>query len=884
MKLKKLVSLGLCICMLTPLMLSLENTTSVNAANENVSVTENISITETELAEGEILGIDDLPEAVEVKDSDKYGHIKRLYDEEDDLQSLVFGNSDGSETKYLYEYPVKYEDEEGEIKDISMDIEASDKNDGSYVTQDNSIITTFGEDISKGICLDFENISVKMEPVGFKSKKAKLSDDGKKIEYSINNNISIEYSLTYTGVKEDIVVKKYTGQTEFEFYLYTGGLELFKNNEQYYLRDALGEIKVNIGDVIIFTADERNNAMGEMKYEIIEENSKYKVTICVDKDYLKDPKTVYPIKIDPTIEINYNSGSKAIEDVTINSLAGSDGSSGSLYVGKRSGFGISRTLLKFPGLNLSGKKSIDIRSANVQIRDLLCESTPVIVYCSAFTGNEWSESTANWSNVSPGNIGMSLSSRTISYAEGVKQSVAHRYSFDITSYVKAITENRFSQSKGVMFRTSATDEASGAFKTFASFNRSSYQPSVVVTYVVPNTKTWTNVNAQGGQFTGNDLCCAFTVASTGTYLIQTAQYAESSLIDTKVYLYSSTGTLISSGDNPVGENKANLNLCGGIETNLTVGNTYYLYIVKYNLVVEGTNLRRVSGEVTTGIDCHLAIYKKGELGNNAFKYNFMRDYIKVGAGGADINCYGYALDIKTNYWPWGINSGTLLQVDSVMDNLGYVRTKVYTANCVVVYGKLDKDQIDHFAKVTNGIVTSKNGGLEVFKHSNYDAYYWTSVCGEPKAFYVKKTGTNVKAVNSLLSGNTLKLDSIQMKMDTNVFENLNYDYKCMVYDIIKSLELKENVYAHFDSPEDNWDEYMRLSKLGPEAIPYILCYVKESTSNGNMEGFLVACANYMLGFDTMKGSFDENGEFCNEELAYTPKWYAKQLWKYVGLE
>lgn len=37
-----------------------------------------------------------------------------------------------------------------------------------------------------------------------------------------------------------------------------------------------------------------------------------------DAEYLADPATVYPIRIDPTIEIKYsNNGAGAVEDITI---------------------------------------------------------------------------------------------------------------------------------------------------------------------------------------------------------------------------------------------------------------------------------------------------------------------------------------------------------------------------------------------------------------------------------------------------------------------------------------------------------------------------------------------------------------------------------------
>ena len=100
-------------------------------------------------------------------------------------------------------------------------------------------------------------------------------------------------------------------------------------------------------------------------------------------DYLKDTKTVYPIKIDPTIEISYSgNGAGAIEDATINSTAGSSGTSGSLFIGKRENYGISRVLMKFPSLNMNDVySSSDIVSATVTVRDLMCESTAMNIYC-----------------------------------------------------------------------------------------------------------------------------------------------------------------------------------------------------------------------------------------------------------------------------------------------------------------------------------------------------------------------------------------------------------------------------------------------------------------------------------------------------------------------
>lgn len=204
-----------------------------------------------------------------------------------------------------------------------------------------------------------------------------------------------------------------------------------------------------------------------------------------------DDKTTYPIRIDPTIEISSSSGSSAIQDVTINSLDGSDGSSGSLYVGYRPNYGISRVLMKFPGLNLLSIADSDpISNATVYIRDLMCQATSMPMNAYAFTGSTWSESTANWSNTSPNSFASSGSGTVnVSYDNGASKSPIHTYGFNITSVVRGWKNGTYSQGKGIIFKTVGMLE-NGSYnvsKTFASFNRSSYKPSLKVTYTNTNT-------------------------------------------------------------------------------------------------------------------------------------------------------------------------------------------------------------------------------------------------------------------------------------------------------------------------------------------------------------------------------------------------------------
>ncbi len=432
-----------------------------------------------------------LPDIIPTSEAEEKGYVGRDTESETDLNTFVFKNADGTNTLRLFDHPVKYVDENGVTKDISLELKR--ESNGSFVSTDHEISTTFSKNLSDGIELEYEDISIKLFPQTSTAKStlstttmpiASVSSDNKSVSYPIDTKTSYEYELTYAGFKEDIVVSEYTGVTEYNFILQTNGLTLTKIQESYFLTDEKGEIKANIGDIIVFTADERNNTMGSMTYQTVKANEIYAMTIHLDADYLSDPDTKYPIRIDPTIEINYDSnGAGAIQDVTINSLDPDDssGDSGALYVGLRNTYGISRVLMRFPNLSLSSISSASaITAATVELRDVLCPETATTVTCHPFTGNSWTDSNATWNTVSPNSYGTQMSSNAVSYSNGVNLSTAHRYSFNILAAVKGWKNGTYTQSKGLIFKSNAETTTKNA--TFASYNRSANKPSLSITY------------------------------------------------------------------------------------------------------------------------------------------------------------------------------------------------------------------------------------------------------------------------------------------------------------------------------------------------------------------------------------------------------------------
>lgn len=447
----------------------------------------------------------EIPDAVVTDNNCEYAHIRRAYEDEgDSLHTVVFENADSTKTMYLFDYPIKYKNSNGDIVDISLEINHGSK-EGRFESQRHSFQASFSKNSAEGVMLTKDDFSITLVPLanssikGTELQSAAIQKDKKTISYYYDSKTDIEYSLTYAGIKEDIVVKEYTGQTEYSFKLFTKGLTLQKRGDNFCLVDTFNQVRAYVGDIIIFTSDEKNNTFGRLTFETIKARQEYIMTIHIDKNFLMDQNTVYPIRIDPTIEINYNNnGSGAIQDVTLNSNYISNTASTALSIGRRSNtFGISRALLKFPGLNLEAIPSAErVTDAYVEIRDLMCESEALNIQCHLFKGNSWNENTVSWENVDANNFHSAvLSQNSISYSNGTKQSTPHRYRFNITSAVqnwkKADVssnpmENWGSKNKGIIFKAENNIESgtTSKYKTIASYNNTAYRPSLVVTYSV----------------------------------------------------------------------------------------------------------------------------------------------------------------------------------------------------------------------------------------------------------------------------------------------------------------------------------------------------------------------------------------------------------------
>ena len=111
--------------------------------------------------EESILTKEELPAYIDYSGAVAAKHVERLESEEE-LDTLVFRNQDGTYTTYLFDLPIKYVAENGSVqeKDISL-VQSST----AYEVASNDIDVTLPFDVSEGIQVSYGTQNVTLLPV-----------------------------------------------------------------------------------------------------------------------------------------------------------------------------------------------------------------------------------------------------------------------------------------------------------------------------------------------------------------------------------------------------------------------------------------------------------------------------------------------------------------------------------------------------------------------------------------------------------------------------------------------------------------------------------------------------------------------------------------------
>lgn len=123
-------------------------------------------------------------------------HIKRLNAEED-LNSYVFLNEDGSKTVYIFGENLKYLNSNGEIKE--KDISLIKRCDG-FGIKENNYDVLFPDDLSKGITVFFDDCWIKFSIMGVEActRNGALQDNS--INYKLDAGMDLNIYPTLSGI------------------------------------------------------------------------------------------------------------------------------------------------------------------------------------------------------------------------------------------------------------------------------------------------------------------------------------------------------------------------------------------------------------------------------------------------------------------------------------------------------------------------------------------------------------------------------------------------------------------------------------------------------------------------------------------------------------
>ena len=367
---KALVSLALIVSMLLPLLPNLPQATATDltaAPTQEAAVLPDKNPVYQLDASCKLLSYVD--EAVFTEGN----HIARLPSEET-LSTYAFLNSDGTKTVYYMNEPVKFIDSDGKVVEKDIALTAAT---GGYTTTRNNISLALPSDPAKGIRLTYEGKYITLTPQGGTLRTATQATDST-VTYPnfFGTGMSLVYTPTLSGVKEDIVLQSYTGVNSFTFTLNTNGLNMYQSNGRYFLAESkLSTQRFELGDVVAFDARGRFS-VGTMTVTTVMPGQAYRITITTDEDFLTDPETVYPVAIDPTISVTDTATTVgAIEDITLYSGTPNANCNWTyLHCGYYSStYKIARTLFRLTGLTsdstYQSMSANDIVSATFRVKE-----------------------------------------------------------------------------------------------------------------------------------------------------------------------------------------------------------------------------------------------------------------------------------------------------------------------------------------------------------------------------------------------------------------------------------------------------------------------------------------------------------------------------------
>lgn len=411
--------------------------------------------------------------------------------------SKTFLKSDGSKKTDLYQSPINYKDSSGQWQEIDSNLVDTDKvlgfigSGNSLKNNKNSFDLNIAKDLSTRaftVSKDDSQISLAIQGVSNPKDQQLLNTaDLTSIKPQVSNNkvlfpniiagTDLAYYSMATGLKEDIIINKYSGQN-----VYTFNLSL-KNT--HYSKESDGSYKFyNNGNQLIFTMPRfymwdsnggKDSAENQTSYDVTSEitptESGYKVTIEANDVWLADPARVFPIIIDPSVTAISDTDDTYVQSGYPTTLAWDQRA---LYVGTGATKGVMRTLVP---IGLPDLTYARINSATFSAWQYgNCSGNSLNNGVSAYMTRDYDPYTVVWNN-QPGLIDIGRS--------GQNTSLESWLNIDITNAAQSWYNGNPTGSKKGSIELVQIGEGNWGFRTFAAQNNPDYgynQPRISIDY------------------------------------------------------------------------------------------------------------------------------------------------------------------------------------------------------------------------------------------------------------------------------------------------------------------------------------------------------------------------------------------------------------------
>ena len=453
-----------------------------------------------------------------------------LYNPEETADhELALQMEDGTVSVYSFSEPIKYKDENGEIKfkdtTIVEQTDAQTEQDGfEYTNGDNEFSIDFSEDVENGIKVGDTKNELTLTPVQAEdasgvsgeatqvTNKDNVTESVFAYENVFGEGSRIEYSPQLNGLKENIILEQYTGQNVFEFVLDThGNVAELMENQSIKIRDRKSGKAIHTLTPLFaydsyddgeYSTDPRHYTE-DCRYTLSEQNDgTYKLTVTVSEEWLTAPTTVYPVTIDPTLTNNYTGMDTALysknPDTVYNNATNNTGYS--------STYGKGRVMFKF-AMPSAIPAGAEITAAQYYFRETTAKSDSTFVGAHMINSGAsgWTSAQATWNKYAAGYDAAQLSRREINSQSTDVSGSSYWYKFNIKTAVQKWI-NGTDANRGIML-VSESESNAASWRAWASIRHgtSSYKPYCNIIYepdterpvinsVTGNPTSWTNQN------------------------------------------------------------------------------------------------------------------------------------------------------------------------------------------------------------------------------------------------------------------------------------------------------------------------------------------------------------------------------------------------------